>query len=217
MSPMNAEQASRVGVAILAKAPIAGFAKTRLIPRLGPQGAALLQRWLLQRTVDTAMQAAIGPVSLWCAPDVDHPEFARFGTAGAIALRPQPAGDLGERMHAAIAESPTVAGTLVIGTDCPLLTPELLRQAAASLFEHDAAVVPAEDGGYVLIGMRRAARQVFERVAWSSAEVMAQTRERLTELNWRCAEFSPLWDVDRDADFARLAELFPELQTLGSG
>src|SRR6185369_2614158 len=118
-----------------------------------------------------AMQAAIGPVSLWCAPEVDHPEFARFHAAGAIALRPQPAGDLGERMHAAIAGSPAVAGTLVIGTDCPLLTPELLRQVAASLDEHDAAVVPAEDGGYVLIGMRRAARQVFERVAWSSAEV----------------------------------------------
>ncbi|MBI2278054.1 MAG: TIGR04282 family arsenosugar biosynthesis glycosyltransferase [Dechloromonas sp.] len=214
---MNAEQASRIGVAILAKAPIAGFAKTRLIPRLGPQGAALLQRWLLQRTVDTAMQAAIGPVSLWCAPDVDHPEFARFGTDGVIALQPQPSGDLGERMHAAIAESPTLAGTLVIGTDCPLLSPELLRQAAASLDEHDATVVPAEDGGYVLIGLRRAARQVFERVAWSSAEVMAQTRERLTELNWRWAEFSSLWDVDRDADFVRLAELFPELQTLGSG
>lgn len=217
MSPMKAEHASRIGVAILAKAPIAGYAKTRLIPRLGPQGAATLQRWLLRRTVATAMQAAIGPVSLWCAPDVDHPEFARFSTAGALTIRAQPAGDLGERMHAAIAESPTLAGTLVIGTDCPLLSPELLRQAAAGLHEHDATVVPADDGGYVLIGLRRAAQQVFERVAWSTAEVMAQTRERLSELNWRWAELSPLWDVDRDADFARLAALFPELKTLGSG
>lgn len=214
---MSTEPASRIGVAILAKAPIAGYAKTRLIPRLGPQGAAALQRWLLRRTVATAMQAAIGPVSLWCAPDVDHPEFARFRTAGALTIRVQPAGDLGERMHAAIVESSALAGTLVIGTDCPLLSPDLLRQAAASLHEHDATVVPADDGGYVLIGLRRAARQVFERVAWSTAEVMAQTRERLAELNWRWAELSPLWDVDRDADFTRLAALFPELRTLGSG
>lgn len=217
MSPMSTEPPARIGVAILAKAPIAGYAKTRLIPRLGPQGAATLQRWLLQRTVATSVQAAIGPVSLWCAPDIDHPEFARFSTAGALTLRPQPAGDLGARMHAAIAESSTVAGTLVIGTDCPLLSPELLRQAAASLNEHDATVVPADDGGYVLIGLRRAAQQVFERVAWSTAEVMEQTRERLTELNWRWAELSSLWDVDRDADFARLAALFPELRTLDSG
>ncbi|HXE38202.1 MAG TPA: TIGR04282 family arsenosugar biosynthesis glycosyltransferase, partial [Azonexus sp.] len=145
------------------------------------------------------------------------PEFARFSAAGALTIRVQPAGDLGERMHAAIAESPTLAGTLVIGTDCPLLSPELLRQAAASLHQHDATVVPADDGGYVLIGLRWAVRQVFERVAWSTAEVMAQTRERLTELNWRWVELSPLWDVDRDADFARLAALFPELRTLGSG
>ncbi|WP_265950273.1 TIGR04282 family arsenosugar biosynthesis glycosyltransferase [Dechloromonas sp. A34] len=140
-----------------------------------------------------------------------HPHGRRAHYPGAAGRRP------GARMHAAIVDSPALAGTLVIGTDCPLLSPELLRQAAAGLHQHDATVVPADDGGYVLIGLRRAAQQVFERVAWSTAEVMAQTRERLTELNWRWAELSPLWDIDRDADFVRLAELFPELRTLGAG
>jgi hypothetical protein len=213
---MNAESASPIGVAILAKAPVAGFAKTRLISQLGAEGAAALQHWLLLRTVATALQADVGPVSLWAAPDLDHPAFSRCAAAGALNLRLQPAGDLGVRMHAAVAESPTVAGTLVIGTDCPLLSPEVLRRAAASLREHEAAVIPAEDGGYVLIGLRRAARGIFDEVAWSTGEVMTQTRQRLRELRWRWAEFSPLWDVDRAEDFERLGALFPELKTLVS-
>lgn len=209
MSPTSTDQRPRIGVAILAKAPIAGLAKTRLIPHLGADGAAALQGWLLQRAVATAVVADLGPVTLWCAPDIHHPEFALCRAFGAVALRRQPEGDLGERMHAAIAESPTAAGTLVIGTDCPVLTPGLLRQAADSLRHHDATVVPAEDGGYVLIGMRQAGRAAFRQVDWSTDRVMAQTRTRLNELNWRWHEFAPLWDVDRKEDCERLAELFP--------
>lgn len=211
---MNPEQNRRVGVAILAKAPIAGLAKTRLIPHLGAEAAAALQGWLLRRTLETALAADIGPVSLWCAPELDHPEFARC--RGTVAMHRQPAGDLGERMHAAVTSTPTTAGTLLIGTDCPLLTPELLRLAAASLLHHDATVIPADDGGYVLIGMRKAARQIFNDVDWSTDRVMAQTRARLTELNWQWSEFAALWDVDRSEDFERLANLFPEVRSLGA-
>jgi len=211
---MKPETAPRIEIAILAKAPIAGLAKTRLIPHLGADGAAALQRWLLQRTVAAAVVADLGPVTLWCTPDIDHPEFAVCRAFGTVALRRQPAGDLGERMHAAIAESSTSAGTLVIGTDCAVLTPGLLRQAAESLRQHDATVVPAEDGGYVLIGMREAGRQAFHAVDWSTERVMAQTRARLTAMKWRWHEFPPLWDVDRKADFERLAELFPDAGAL---
>ena len=204
------EACANVGVAILAKAPLAGFAKTRLIPRLGADGAAALQRWLLQRTVTTALSAGIGPVTLWCAPDATHPDFVLCRAFGPLALRRQPDGDLGARMLAAIAGTTTPAGTLVIGTDCPALTPALLRQAANALAAHDAAVVPAEDGGYVLIGMRQAAPQVFAEVDWSTGRVMAQTRARLAEIGWRWQEFAPLWDVDRGEDLDRLNACFPE-------
>jgi len=203
------EACANIGVAILAKAPLAGFAKTRLIPRLGAEGAARLQRWLLQRTVTTALSAGIGPVTLWCAPDTLHPDFALCHTFGPLALRRQPDGDLGERMLTAFAETTTPAGTLVIGTDCPALTPALLRQAANALAGHDAAVVPAEDGGYVLIGMRQAAPRIFDAVDWSTGRVMAQTRERLVEIGWRWQEFAPLWDIDRGADLDRLNASFP--------
>jgi glycosyltransferase A (GT-A) superfamily protein (DUF2064 family) len=91
---------SRVGVAILARAPIPGAAKTRLIPALGAVGAARLQRWMLQRTVAMALVADVGPVSLWCAGDPAHPDFAVCRAFGRVDLHPQAEGDLGERSGA---------------------------------------------------------------------------------------------------------------------
>lgn len=202
-----------IGVAILAKAPIPGLAKTRLIPHLGEAEAARLQCWLLQRTVAAALVADVGPVSLWCAPDVDHPDFALCRAFGPVSLRQQPVGDLGRRMWTAVKESPATAGTLVIGTDCPVLTPALLRRAAQALREDDAVVLPAEDGGYVLIGMRQAAAEIFSGVDWGSDRVMTQTRQHLRTLGWRWSEPATLWDVDRPADFERLAERFPDVRS----
>jgi rSAM/selenodomain-associated transferase 1 len=210
MSHVNTERKAPVAVAILAKAPIPGLAKTRLIPHLGADGAAALQRWLLHRTVTTALAADIGPVSLWCAPEADHPDFAACLEHGPLSLYRQPDADLGERMRLAIAESTAAGGTLVVGTDCPLLTPDHLQQAAAALADHDAVVVPAEDGGYVMIGMQEARHQVFSDVAWSTEGVMAQTRQRLASIGWKWAEFAPLWDVDRSEDFERLLQCLPE-------
>ena len=206
----HANRNDRVGIAILAKAPIPGLAKTRLIPHLGAEGAAALQGWLLQRTVATALRANIGPVTLWCTPDTQHPAFAQYAAPGQLTLRQQVEGDLGERMHRAVAESPTPAGTLVIGTDCPILTARHLQQAAAALHTNDAVVTPAEDGGYVLIGLRQAALPIFTGVEWSSERVMAQTRQRLQSLDWQWLEFLPFWDVDRSTDFERLIQLFPD-------
>ena len=202
-------------VAILTKAPIPGLAKTRLIPHLGAKGAAALQAWLLRRTLSTAHAANLGPVTLWCAPETDHPDFAECKALGPVRLCRQPDVDLGGRMHAAVAESSAagalVIGTLVLGTDCPALTPEVLHEAAAALREHDAVVIPAEDGGYVLIGLRQPVHAVFQHVEWSTDRVMAQTRQQLhaAGLTWR--ELPPLWDIDRFEDVERLLGLFPDV------
>lgn len=211
---MNAERGNRTGLAILAKAPVPGLANTRLIPHLGAEGAAALQRWLLQRIVTTALAADIGPVTLWCTPDTGHPAFVACSVLGPLALRRQPDGDLGERMLAAIAGSNTPFGTLVVGADCPLLTPALLRRAANALASHDATVVPADDGGYVLIGMRRPSPRVFADVDWGSGHVMDQTRARMAELGWRWKEFESLRDVDRGEDLAQLIACFPDAVSL---
>ncbi|HET7401984.1 MAG TPA: DUF2064 domain-containing protein [Usitatibacter sp.] len=93
---------------------------------------------------------------------------------------------------------------LLIGSDCPAITPAHLAEAAAALPEHDAVFTPAEDGGYVLVGLARALPQAFEHVAWGSDAVMAATRERLAAAGARWHEMPPLWDVDRPDDYHRL-------------
>lgn len=199
----------RVGIAILARAPIPGEAKTRLIPALGAVGAAELQGWLLRRTVATALVADLGPVSLWCAGDARHPAFAPCRAFDSVALRRQPEGDLGAKILAALRESPTDA-TLLIGTDCPALTAAHLREAAVAMANHDAVVLPAEDGGYVLIGAKRAEPALFAGVDWGTERVMAQTRERLLAAGLSWCEPATLWDVDRPEDLSRLVMLCPD-------
>lgn len=213
---MNNDPEHYVTVAILSKAPLPGLSKTRLIPRLGADGAAALQRWLLQRAVATAVIADVGPVVLWCTPDIRHPDFQRCRTFGPVSLRLQPVGDLGLRMFTAIAESPSRAGTLVIGTDCPMLTPALLQRAASTLSKRDTVVVPAEDGGYVLIGMREASESVFGGIDWGTDRVMRQTRRMLDISGRQWSELDTLWDVDRPADFERLLAMFPDMPDFAS-
>src|SRR4051794_1920417 len=150
-----------VSVAVLAKAPVAGYAKTRLIPHLGAEGAASLQEALTARALATALASGIGPVTLWGAPDGEHPCFQAAARRSPIRVADQPEGDLGARMLAAFQAS---AGPLVlIGTDCPVLTATDLREAANALRHGaDVALAPAEDGGYGLIGACRAFPGLFE-------------------------------------------------------
>jgi rSAM/selenodomain-associated transferase 1 len=201
---MAADQSGPVSVAILARAPAPGFAKTRLIPALGEEGAARLQARLTERAAAIACAAGIGPVTLWVTPDERHPSFQILRTRG-VTLARQPDDDLGARMLMAIA---AVNGpVLVIGTDCPALTADHLQTAAATLHSgNDVVVFPAEDGGYVLIGMHRPLPDLFADMAWSTAEVMDETRRRLEQLGLSWQEPATLWDVDVPNDLARLQD-----------
>ena len=195
---------------VFAKAPAPGRVKTRLIPALGANGAAQLQRQLIARTLRTAIAAGLGTPELWCAPDPHAPFFAACAKEQDVSLRAQGDGDLGARMARAL-ESALALGAsgLLIGCDCPVLTPEYLRTAAAALAAGDDAVFgPAEDGGYVLIGVaRRPAAGLFEDIAWGTATVMQETRRWLARGNWRWRELAPLWDVDRPEDLPRVRRL----------
>jgi len=200
-----------VSIVILANAPIPGFAKTRLIPAIGAHAAAVLQERLTERTVATALAAGIGPVTLCCDPDATHDTFLKMVTRMKIALRPQPPGDLGTRMLAAVATS--TGPVLVIGTDCPALTEAHLRSAAMALRDgNDVVLIPAERGGYVLLGMREAQPRLFSNIAWGGSSVLADTRARIVEQRLMLVERPPLWDVDTEIDLARLDREFPELK-----
>ncbi|MGV3572877.1 MAG: TIGR04283 family arsenosugar biosynthesis glycosyltransferase [Ramlibacter sp.] len=201
---------AQAALAILAKAPVAGLAKTRLAPAIGARAAARAQRGFTLQTLRVARQAGLGPVRLWCAPDGGHVFFRALARCAGVERHPQPGGDLGERLRCAM-EQHFAQGEpmplLVVGTDCPLLAPGHLQQAAQALQRHDAVLIPALDGGYVLIGMRRPLPQAFEAIAWSTPQVLQQTRERLRAAGASWSELTPLWDVDEPADWQRYQRL----------
>ena len=202
-------------VIVFARAPEPGAAKTRLIPVLGAERAAALQGVLIERALTTAIAADIGRVELWCAPSAQHPLLSACTRRHGIDAVSQCDGDLGARMqHAAAAALAASSRVIIIGADCPALTAAELRHAAAMLdAQHDAVLIPAEDGGYVLIGLKWWNRRLFSDIAWGGDRVLATTRARLAELNWRWHELPYSWDVDRPRDFARLraSGLIPDL------
>lgn len=184
---------------------MAGQVKTRLAALLGEQGAAQLHADLVRHALSTAMLAGVGRVELWCAPDQTHGFFGECASDVGVRLHRQRGEDLGARMAHAF-EAAFAAGRqlILIGGDCPALAPADIERAAIALASHDAVVTPAEDGGYVLIGLARPVPGLFDGIAWSTASVMAATRERLHAAGARWHELSALWDVDRPEDYARL-------------
>lgn len=188
---------------VFAKAPVPGAVKTRLIPALGADGAAALAGRLIARTLDMSRRCAAAPLELHVDPDSSHPFFRSL--AEAPPLFAQQGADLGERMHHALTDALRTADfAVLIGTDCPGMDCNYLQQACAALAGgRDAVLGPAEDGGYVLIGVRRPEPALFAGVEWGSDQVLAQTRTRIAALGWKLFELPTLWDLDRPEDLAR--------------
>lgn len=197
-------------IVIITKAPIAGFAKTRLIPALGADGAARLARRLLERTVRTALEARLGAVELCVTPAPEHPVWPTLDLPAGLDWSEQGEGDLGARLARA-AQRTIAAGetAILIGTDCPELTPTHLQAAAAALHEHDAALVPSADGGYALLAIRRFHPLLFTAMPWSTDVVARETLRRIGRLGWTVASFPSVHDVDLPADLPRLHGLLP--------
>ena len=189
-------------IVIFAKAPVPGKVKTRLIPAIGAEAAALLAGWMLQRTALAALGSEVGSVELCMDPPSGHPDWM-----GQVPLEvvptPQGEGDLGERLARA-ARRVLAAGdrVILVGTDCPELGSDRYRAAAAALARHDAVIHPAHDGGYALLGLARFDRSLFEGIAWSGASVAADTIARIEALGWTLHIGETLRDVDVPADLA---------------
>ncbi|HEV7913082.1 MAG TPA: TIGR04282 family arsenosugar biosynthesis glycosyltransferase [Albitalea sp.] len=191
---------------VMAKAPRPGFAKTRLLPALGADGAARLAERLLESAMATAVESRIGPVTLCCDPDATHAAFVRLAARHAITPALQGDGDLGVRMQRALSQALREhRRAVLIGTDAPGIDAAYLRDAADALIDHDAVFGPATDGGYTLVGVSgEAPASLFAGIAWSTAEVMAQTRARLGRLALRHVELRTLPDIDEPADLIHL-------------
>lgn len=190
---------------VMAKAPVAGFAKSRLAPVLGEAGAAALAERLLVHALQQAAAAGFDTLELCATPDTTHPLLRRLQAEHGALLSQQGEGDLGARMHRALDRAlRTHRQALLIGSDVPALDAALLRRADAALAQSDAVFVPALDGGYALVGLRRAEASLFEGVEWSTARVMAQTRERAAAAGLRITELPPVADIDTPADLVHV-------------
>jgi rSAM/selenodomain-associated transferase 1 len=194
-------------IIVIAKAPLAGFAKTRLIPALGTEAAVALARRMLLHALQQATAAAVGPVELCVTPAPSDPAWQGWLSVAGIEWKAQPDGDLGARM-AEPAQRAIALGERVVlmGTDCPLLDATRLRLAAAALEHSDAVLHPTIDGGYALLGLRSFDACLFERIPWSTPQVAALTLERIRQLDWSVTLGETLRDIDEAEDLPHLPE-----------
>jgi rSAM/selenodomain-associated transferase 1 len=192
-------------IIIFAKAPQPGFAKTRLIPALGQDGAAKLARQMLLNTLHEAIAAEAGRVELCVTPEINEAAWQGIQLPAGIEISGQGGGDLGARLSRA-AQRGLEHGepVILIGTDCIEMSAALLRSAAAALKYKEVVIHPAADGGYVLLGLARFHPLLFENMAWSTDRVAAETVGRIGQLGWSLEVGTPLHDIDEPDDLWRI-------------
>ena len=180
-------------ISIFARLPVPGQAKTRLIPAVGEEGAARVYARLLNHTVAQVRASGV-PFEL-C---VTGGEMAAFGQL------------FGDDVAARMARVPAPA--IIIGSDCPGVTPELFRVAARELTEREVVIGPASDGGYYLIGLARPMPFLFADMAWSTDTVFAETLARLAARGIGPAILPELDDIDTPEDLARWPDFAPDME-----
>jgi uncharacterized protein len=193
--------AAPVRIVVMAKAPRPGLAKTRLAAALGDEGAARLAQRMLRHAVAQAVQSGCGPVELRVTPDADDEHIVALAREHALTVALQGDGDLGDRMARALTQGIGEQGAaLVMGTDAPALDAAVLRQAAQALTTHDAVLVPALDGGFVLLGLRRCPPGLLAGLRWSHDRVLHDTVERLHRHGLDTRTLPAVQDIDTPDD-----------------
>lgn len=194
-----------IALGIFAKPPLPGVVKTRLIPDIGAEKAALVYRYCLDYTLAVARQSGLD-YQLLLSEACDDPVFDGED------YRLQRGRDLGSRMLHAFDDLLRRGsdGAIIIGTDCLDMTSMHLHQAANALADHELVLLPAIDGGYALIGCRESAAGLFDGVRWSTDQVYRQTRVNARHLNYRVKALDPVRDIDSLADL----EHYPQLVSL---
>lgn len=184
-------------IAVYARPPRPGEAKTRLTPVLGANGASELYACFVSDTIRVA-SGVTESVSIWSSRPDDGSLAAL--TPG-LPMREQRGHDLGTRMAHTLETLVSKAGAaLLIGTDTPTLPASYLRLAEAAFDENDVVFGPAADGGYYLVGARGAVPAVFDGIAWSTPTVLADTLAACRKAGLAAALLPPWYDVDTPDD-----------------
>jgi rSAM/selenodomain-associated transferase 1 len=196
-------------ILLFAKAPVKGSVNTRLIPDIGVQAATKLQHDLIHQRLSMLAQANLCAVHLMCAPDIQHECFIQCKQQYPVTLIEQSGVDLGERILNGLNKGlQHYKYCIVIGTDAPALDETIIKQAIEILHAGKEVVfVPAEDGGYVLVGLQKPCDFLFQEISWGSAKVMAQSRSKLDLHNVSYTELATCWDIDRLEDYQRYSSL----------
>lgn len=190
---------------VFARYPVPGETKTRLIDHLGEERAASLQ--------DAMTRHTLAQVSGTAETRGIEAEIRFTGGEGSLMAEkygrawmytPQGDGDLGQRLRRALQEAfaAGVAKVVVIGTDCPAITPTCLASAFDALGGNDLVVGPAVDGGFYLLGLRRPWPELFAGIAWGTSAVLGQTLAAARSLGLSVHLLTPLQDVDRPEDLS---------------
>jgi len=186
--------------------PVAGGAKTRLIPALGAEGAAALHKRMAEVSADLVRSVSSAGVqgTIWTtgAPELDFQNW--LGEDLLYQLQPQ--GDLGDRLQFAFDYAFEQGGeaALAIGCDAPSLSDSIVIEACDALENYDVVLGPAVDGGYYLIGMKCVHSELFRDITWGTGNVYAQTVAAVAAAGLSCWTLSALSDIDRPEDLASL-------------
>lgn len=191
-------------IIIFAKFPAQGMAKTRLQPALGIDGAARMARQLLLHSVEQAVATGFS-VEMCVSPAPSDPCWQELNLPKSLLWSEQAEGDLGLRMLTASQKAlEKFEKVLLIGTDCPDLTAKQIQNAVQALKQHDTVMIPALDGGYVLIGFKQIDVRLFSDMTWSVSDVAAVTQQRIKALGWSFKLLEPLADIDEPSDLQYL-------------
>jgi rSAM/selenodomain-associated transferase 1 len=199
----NDREAGKRGDALLifVKYHVRGRVKTRLSPELTPEEASTFYGALARDIVRVNGSSDDYETTVYFAPESAYSELRSWLGPG-VPLQKQRGEDLGERQHRAI-EQALGSGydrVVLIGSDCPTITPSDVKTALESLREADLVIGPAEDGGYYLIGLDRPVRSIFEDIEWSSERVLRQTLEKAENVGLRVRLLDVKRDIDRYGD-----------------
>ena len=201
---------NRKTIVVFAEAPVPGEVKTRLTPFLSEASAADLHRRLVVHTLQTITQLTDCFIELWVGSE--HDWWTELAERFAVPVYRQRGNDLGERMSYALDKA--LQGSkqvLIVGTDCPDITPQYLQRALDSVEQQGVVIGPADDGGYVLLGLSQPMPWLFNDMRWGADSIFATTVARMEEKGVSWFELQPLMDIDRPEDFIRLQQLRPNL------
>lgn len=198
---MNKQQTC---IIIFAKFPAKGMAKTRLQPALGIEGAAKMARQLLLHSIQKTLATGFA-VEMCVSPEPNDPCWQTLDLPDSLLWTKQVEGNLGLRMLTASQNAlKKFNKVLLTGSDCPDLTADRIQSAAQQLHKHDTVMVPAFDGGYVLLGLKQVNTHLFSNMKWSVSDVAAVTQQRIKDLDWSLALLEPLADIDEPNDLQYL-------------